>query len=209
MFDPQESRHRRALVSFPACQEAVVGVSPDADADDIADSIMLAGDLVDAYYRVGPGRRFLAVHLAFSGDRLRKFKTIAEQAMSDYHIQFSAADGKSSSLSCDLEAGWPGVASVPDLRTYAVVARFPFERTPIATLIDLNQQVAAAREFQVCDLRYGDGSCDLASWSEPIILPVVHGEIVLLSVCDYCLRLHLEKHGISGGEIVDSDDVVD
>ncbi|MCX2714231.1 hypothetical protein [Mycolicibacterium sp. J2] len=207
-----ESRRSIAdlIAAFPnAMSEIVSGASPGEDADVFADSIARAGGLVDAYYRNGPGRRHIAFHLAFNGDRLRKFKTVAEQAMSEYHRQFGAVDGKASSLSCDLEEPRPGVATIPDLRTYALVARFPSERTPVETLSDLRQQVVTARQYQICDLQYGDGSCDLAAWSEPVILPVSFGEIVLLSVCDYCLRLHLEKHGVSGGEIVDPDDVID
>jgi hypothetical protein len=196
----------QALARYPSLTSQPATPEQTAMGDQLSASLTLAHDLTDQVY--GQAKyRYLWVHLG--GDRLVKFRTIAEQAAGAYKHDFGSADGFSDASGQTVESGW-SVASTPDTRVFAIVPRWPFERTPIASLAELNSQIAKVTEHRLCDLKRNGGLCDGAAWSESTVLPVVRGELlVLISACEYCLKSYAEQHGISGGEVIDPDDVID
>ncbi|WP_142270981.1 hypothetical protein [Mycobacterium sp. AT1] len=179
-------------------------------ADQFEVGMLLSHELTEArFVSVGDTAKFMAVHIA--GDRLGKFRAIADRAVADYFREFEAPAGRPTSHPTGFTVESPtSTGATPDTRTYAILARYPFERTPVASQAELNAFVAKESRHKMCDLRLNGGFCDGAMWSDSTLLPIVRADvIVFVAVCGNCWKSYCERHGISGGMISDPDDTID
>ena len=149
------------------------------------------------------------MHIA--GDRLGTFRSIADRAFADYCREFgdSTVNPGTDLTGFTVEKGWPAKPSTRDTRVYAILARWPFERTPVATRADLNAFINDARRHNMCDLRLKNEFRDHTTWLESALVPIARADvIVFVAVCSECWRAYCEKHGLSGSEIIDPEDAV-
>jgi hypothetical protein len=181
-----------------------------AFAEQLEAAMLLPHQLAEArFVSAGDTATFMAVHVA--GDRLGKFRAVADRAVAEYFRHFGAQADRPSAhpVGFTVESS-TSTGETPDTRAYAIMARYPFERTPVANQADLNALVHKESRQRMCDLRLKGGFCDGAMWSNSVLLPIARADvIVLVAVCFDCWKTYRERHGISGGEITDPDDTVD
>lgn len=212
-FDGDTDRARDFARRFPPA----LGIEPNAGsaaaalADQLDAATNSAHRLAEDY--VTNVARHLLV-LDSSAQRFRKLRLIADGAEDAYDRAFSAPAGRPDEhpvgFTVPTETAFGAAPNMADTRCYAVLARVPDERMPVASRADLGAFMVHARTQNFCDLRYGAGLCDGAMWAEPVFLPIPRGDvIVIVSVCHSCWNAYLDKHGLWAGEVVDPDDVID
>lgn len=209
--------------SFARRFPPAVGIEPNpgtaaaAKADQLEAALTAGHDLV-AEYLTNVAPHLLVV--AFAAERFRKLRLVAgkvkpgKHKLGSYDRAFSAPLDRPEALPTGLtvptKTEFNAHPMTGDTRVYAVLARVPDYRVPVATRDDLVAFVAEARKLRFCDIQLKGALCDGAIWSEPVLVPFMRGDaIVFVSVCHFCWKAYCEKHGVSAGEIIDPDDVVD
>ena len=127
----------------------------------------------------------------------KTFDAIAHRAKQAYDREFGSShlDPETHLVGHTAEP-WPQMAAPgPDTRVYAILARWPFARTPILTQADLESFSAEARRHRMCDLGMRGGFCDGAIFSESTLIPIVREDVIIfVATCLNCLKRYEKKN---------------